>query len=694
MYSLHAPGLPALVALAFALGGYWAVVVWVAALSAIGSAFVWKAAHAVTRDVGAAWFGWAAVTLTAPLVLHGTLIYPDSVAGMLLCAGVLALAREAELARVSPGATRERDPHARLQPVWQWLGLGLAVGFLPWLHTRLALPAAALGLVLLMRIVRRMRSGAGRCTLAAFGTPIALSAGAWLAFFWIAYGTFNAAAPYGGRVPLSTANVASGLLGLIADQEFGLLPNAPIYLLSIGGLWSVFKLDRRLGLELLLIVAPYVIAASGYPMWWLGASTPARLLVPILFSIGVALAALWSRQDGPGRVASLTLLAASVLVAAALAFGGGGSLAYNGASGRARWLDWVSPLVNLPGGFPSFFRTPSAALPAGSGVGSELLRSTALWCVAVAAGWMAFRAISRRLPAARPATVLLAPSCLIAACVLGVGATWSTAARSHLLPTRAQLEFLRGDDLRLRPLFVQLFPPRVLTATDAPARLALTTSSLDAPPPGALLFLTEVPPGRYRIRVVQKPLSSGTMVLGLGRASVPLARWPLSAEAGSAPMLALPVAASFITVTGDEHAARSVETVALVPAGRVPRAGPVGARARDAARYGTVSVYALDDRIWLEPDGFWIMGGRRPDVIVTTDGPVPWIELDVRNVSTANRVHLSAGRWSAERALAPDERWSVRVPMAGLGLSVTMGFDVERGVRTADRMLGCRVEVR
>ena len=697
LYSIHAPGLPVLVAPAFAVGGYRAVVVWVAALVALGSAFVWKAAYVFTRDAGAAWFGWAAVTLTVPVVLHGTLVYPDPVAGMLIAGGVLALVQASTREHETSTVTQAGDQHAAPWSPWGSCGLGLAVGFLPWLHTRLALPAAILGLVLVLRIGRGCRSGTHWRGLAAFGAPIALSVCGWLAFFRIAYGTFNPAAPYSDQLPIAIPNIASGLLGLIADQEFGLVPNAPISLLWLGGFWSLFKRDRRLCLELLLIVGPYAIASSGYPMWWAGASPPARLLVPTVFPAGIALAALWFGQDGRGRTISLTLLVASVLLAAVLAFGGDGGLAYNRGTGRALWLDWACLLVDLPRGFPSFFRTTSATTPVGSAIGNELVRPAVLWCIALLAGWNAFRAIDRRFPATQRVRVILAPACLLAAFAAGVAATWRGEGGAHLLPTRAQIGLLRGDDQRLRSLYVQPFPARAITAADARARLALTTSPLDAAPSGALLFLTEVPPGRYNVRVTLKPSARGALVLGVGRASVPVARWSLSAAPVDVSTLVLPVTASTVVVKGDEDATRSVEEVALVPIERMPQAGPTGARARDGARYGSVVVYAIDDRLWLEPNGFWIMGERQPEVVITTDKPASSIELDVRNIPTSNRVRLWAGRWSSERTLGPDEHWRVRVPIAGLGPAVVVGFKVERGVRTDRRdrrLLGCWVEVR
>ena len=74
IYSIHAPGLPALVAPAFALGGYRGVVLFLMLLAAAGSALAWQLAWLVTGRTDAAWFGWAAVTLLGDRALpelHG-----------------------------------------------------------------------------------------------------------------------------------------------------------------------------------------------------------------------------------------------------------------------------------------------------------------------------------------------------------------------------------------------------------------------------------------------------------------------------------------------------------------------------------------------------------------------------------------------------------------------------------------------
>src|SRR4030095_15498022 len=106
-------------------------------------AFVWKAGYLLTRDTGAAWFGWAVVALSVPVVLHGTLVYPDPIAGTLLAGGVLALVA-ADRHRHGDTAAHEGERDIPPWAAWGALGLGTAIGLMPWLHTRLVLPAATL----------------------------------------------------------------------------------------------------------------------------------------------------------------------------------------------------------------------------------------------------------------------------------------------------------------------------------------------------------------------------------------------------------------------------------------------------------------------------------------------------------------------------------------------------------------------
>ena len=696
LYSGHAPGLPALVAPAFALGGYPGTRLWLALLTALGSMFIWRAGYIFTGDFGAAWFGWSAVVLTAPVVFHGTLLYPDAIAGVMLAGGILGVVSLRDVCRESPAAQGEERRRTDRWRLGQSFWIGLPVALLPWLHTRLAAPAAFLGLALLLRVGAAVhRRAATWRDVVAFALPILVGLGGWLAFSRVIFGTFNPSVQHGGDVPLALGHIPLGLLSVLADQEFGLLVNAPVHILWAAALWSLFRRDQRLATEMLVIVAPYVFALSAFPYWYGGASPPARYLVPVVFPLGFALAALWARQDGSGRSMSLCLLGFSLLIAAVLAFGGDGGLAYNQETGRARWLDWSAPLVDLPRAFPGFFRAAGRPLPRAPALVVHVVQPAIVWSISILVGWILFRLLVTRVPATVPARALVTSCCVLTVLALGATVTWSFAGGRHTTATRSQLRLLRSDDPRQRSFGVRLPDVHAFRAAEARAQLALSTSRLDDPPPDALLYLPEVPPGEYQLRVQRRPSAQGKLFVGIGRATA--AAWHASLADGTVDTLTirLPLTASSLVVNGDGSAKQSVEAVALLPAPyREQPTATTDARARDAARYGPLIVFAIDDRVILDPGGFWVLAGRQPDVVVTTDTPVDAIDLDVRNVAVANRVGLTAGRWSVERSLAPEEVWRVRVPVAGLGPSFRINFKVEGGLPASKGLLGCRVEFR
>jgi hypothetical protein len=227
IYSIHAPGVSALVAPAFALGGYRGVVVFLVLLAAAGSALVWHLAWKVTGLDAAAWFTWTAVTCSTTAVFHSFTVYPDGPGGVIALTGVWAL-------------TRLRDEaESGSERVMPWFLHGTALAMLPWLHSRFAVLAGGLGALVLLRLATT-RNPAGKA--AAFLLIPALSAFAWLAFFIAIYGTPDPSAPYGNE-PGSFTFIPGGLTGLFFDQRFGLLVYAPVLAFGLGGL--ALMLARR-----------------------------------------------------------------------------------------------------------------------------------------------------------------------------------------------------------------------------------------------------------------------------------------------------------------------------------------------------------------------------------------------------------------------------------------------------------------
>ena len=210
IYSLHAPGLPALVAPAFALGGHRAVVLFLVLIAAAGSALAWHCAWLATRRTDAAWLAWAAVTLPVTAIFQSFMVYPDGLGGVLALTGFWALLRADEEAR--------NNDSVALRP---WLLHGAALALLPWLHSRFAVLAAALGSLILLRL-GSTKNPAGKAV--AFLSIPAISAVLWVGFFIAIYGRADPSAPYGpGGDTGSFAFVPGGLGGLLFDKRFGLV---------------------------------------------------------------------------------------------------------------------------------------------------------------------------------------------------------------------------------------------------------------------------------------------------------------------------------------------------------------------------------------------------------------------------------------------------------------------------------------
>ncbi len=339
IYSVHAPGLSVIVAPVLALFGYPGVLVFLALVSAWATALTWMATWRVTSDAAASWFGWATAALSAPFFFQSFVVYPDAPGAALVMVGVLALVDD------RPLSTR------------RIVATGAALALLPWLHTRYAAAAVMLGLMLCVRL------GSTRRIAALLSIPIVSAAG-WFAFFYVIYGSPDPRGPYGGSTQSDVANLGRGIVGLLFDQQFGVLPAAPVLLCALAGIVVLLRRSLRLAVALLLLITPYGLVVSTYQMWWGGNSSPGRFVIPILLPLAIP-AGVWfqTRRGHTGKLLGLGALTVSLLTTITLAGVDRGILLYNFRDGSSRLLTWLSPLVNITTGFPSVFQTtPSAAL--------------------------------------------------------------------------------------------------------------------------------------------------------------------------------------------------------------------------------------------------------------------------------------------------------------------------------------------
>jgi hypothetical protein len=669
IYSVHAPGLSVIVAPVLALFGYPGVLVFLALVSAWATALTWTATWRVTSDAAASWFGWATAALSAPFFFQSFVVYPDAPGAALVMVGVLALVDDRPLSTRRIAAT------------------GAALALLPWLHTRYAAAAVMLGLMLCVRL------GSIRRIAALLSIPLVSAAG-WFAFFYAIYGSPDPRGPYGGSTQSDMANLGRGLVGLLFDQQFGVLPAAPVLLCALAGIVVLLRRSLRLAMALLLLVTPYGLVVSTYQMWWGGNSSPGRFVIPILLPLAIP-AGVWfqTRRGHTGRLLGLGALTVSLLTTITLAGVDRGTLLYNFRDGSSRLLTWLSPLVNITTGFPSVFQTtPSDAFLHGL-----------VWLAAVAltaaAGIFAERRGAGRTPVALSVGLAAIVTSAIALSIVwrdhGVGPT--------MTPAAATAALLRTYDPDSRQIAIRYSPIRRVRARDLLTNLTLAEAGADPvshEAPAITLFRlpagvyavegtggtggTSQPPGPLTVTVDGEFGPQWTFPLGpLDDSAAPWRReFSLPAPVRA---LAVKAATGHIVVRPVSVAGSHQQFSAGFP--------------EHAARYGPAVVFLVDGQAFMEAGGTWVEGGRSADFVVSADAGAP-VRLLVRNPPVSNVVTLEGDGWRQYFVLAPGEERTTTLPFPPGSPALKMRVTAAHGARPAEfergstdtRFLGCWIE--
>jgi hypothetical protein len=694
VYSIHAPGISALVLPAFAAGGYRGVAIFLALLSAVGAWLVWRAGYRLTGSVGAAWFGWSAVAMSVPFFFHAFRVYPDAVGAVIVVTAVTALLA------CEPDANGAGPSAAVAWGAGRWALHGVALAVLPWLHTRFAGAAAVLGICLGLRLIgqRAFRR------LAALWVPPVVSLTAWLGFYYAIYGEFSPAAPYGHSSPSQWANIPRALPALLFDQQFGVLANAPVYLLALAGFVPLFRARKRLAVELGAVFAIHVLLVAAFHMWWAGWSAPAQFTVPVLLMLALPAAAFWAGSRAAGKAVATSALVVSLLITATMTLVESGSLVFNDRDGVARWLAWLTPVIDASRALPSFFRDPTGtALLHGAiwiaclGLGAATLRTVARLAgrtsgddrEADAAG-----AVDAGAARTRGALAMAAPLAFGLAIMLAGEATWKTSGVAGATPTPSALAVLRDFDPAARPVGVQFRPFARVQIDGLPSRLTLRASPPgsrpheggSAVPDGPMLMLEDVPAGLYRLSPGATRAAKGTVEVSIGRGDRAIDRWVFDPASPSPDgLIALPVTVNSVNLTGDAEARQSMPGLALEPVAIAPQVWRFTIpRAARAARYGGLVAFSFDLEADLEEPGIWVHGGV--PVMLAFAGPAgaPAIRLMVRNCPVENRVTLRGNARSEAWSLKPGEERVLELPVDQRNGGAFVEITSENGYRPAD----------
>lgn len=328
-YSVHTPGLAALIAPGYALAGYRgarAVLSFVVALACVLTVF---AVRTRFDERAATWTAILLVTST-PLPVYANAIYPDSVATLPVAATLAWLAR----------------------PQRSFFVLAaFSIAFLPWLHPRFLPLAATLvsAMVWFATPQTRLRIGLG-ALLPTLVTTVTL-----LRHFHAIFGVASFSAAYGPGFEgdVSLASIPRGIAALLLDRQFGLLLFAPVLLFALVGASIQWKADRARAAWEVAIAASVISVGAAFSMWWAGASPPARFTIgatPVLALLVAPIVATRARAVVAGLIGfGIGVLALACMAPRAL---------HNRPDGDSGLLRLVAPTLNGDQLLPTF--VPSA----------------------------------------------------------------------------------------------------------------------------------------------------------------------------------------------------------------------------------------------------------------------------------------------------------------------------------------------
>lgn len=512
IYSVHAPGLPALVLPGFALFGYRGAEATVLLLAALTGAFVWRIGWWTSRDVHAAWFGWAAITTSTTFLIQGFTIYPDGPAMVAVAAASLLLVRLGDKAgSPSPAGL---------------VASSIPLAILPWLHSRFAVIAVGFGVAVVLRLItdRQRTVGQRLVRVVTFvGVPL-VSAVGWFSFFYVIYGTINPAAPYGDTSGMRVQYAPAGALALLFDGQFGLLTYAPVLLASVvGWLRPLDRASRRAGVETLIVLALYVGSAMTYWMWWAGRpAPPARFFAAMLPVLAIPLVSAWMRGDQFRRTAYCALVGVAMALSAVAIGVPRGATAWNDRDAQSRLLLWLGPVVNLRRGWPSFFWTLDPDFLA-SGLSSEWLfvGRVAVFLAAWMAVWFVVRWFGGRTKTDAVHRRAAAGIWLLGGVLLAVQAGWWANANPGLDAERAQSALLQAARSG-RPI-VGIYPGHLSRQAEGRGQLLIGTEEPGVIDPPPWFLGSDLPAGDYQVTLRLDHAQVGTLLISAGATPTPRA---------------------------------------------------------------------------------------------------------------------------------------------------------------------------
>jgi hypothetical protein len=491
---------------------------------------------------------------------------------------------------------------------------------------------------------------------------------------------------------LPTANVAamaSGVPGLLFDQEFGMFAYAPILSLGFVGAARMAgdRSHRRVGIALIVATSALLVLAGSVVPWWSKTMMPGRTALLIIPLLAPPIAWLYARTGSVlPRSGLQILLLASVGVTLIIAMAPDRVPLPQEGDGSSSLLQWMSPHWQLWDEAPSFIDTPP----------QEASMKVILWiAVFTLLCW-----VFGRMNIASAGGAALFATCAAAVAALAVIST------SAALPLRANsspfnvegrviFPMLETFNPRLRPIALHYNPFSVISPADLPPLFSLAAvpgQRRDRQPVRVVLNARfRLPAGEYEIDVKKSDVETipdASLGLQIGRDGPPLEVWPLilGPDGHFRRRFRVPLDAEFVGF----RTARKVEPAIaeLRLRARHVEAAPQRFRAptvRSAADFGVARAFFHDGNAYPEREGFWAKGRTTTRLTIqkSTDRSGA-VMLAIHSGARPNTVTLTTSDWSDRLELVPGLTSRIVIPSGSRELFIPLSITTDGGFVPAE----------
>ena len=482
----------------------------------------------------------------------------------------------------------------------------------------------------------------------------------------------------------------SGSLGLLFDQEYGLVAYAPVLVLAFLGFGTMLRDRSRRKLAAFLLVAAcglIAVPALGAP-WWGESEIPGERVVLLLPLLVAPIARLYERLPvGSTRRAGaqFLFLMTSGITLSWLPFADQAPVRQE-ADGSSSLLVWLSPTWRLWEEMPTFV----AASVADASV--RLL----FWLAAFVAATVIISR-QRASTAGRSAIEVTGGAVCLFLGVAAAGAVFLPDAGKPFTPEgRVLFPMLETFDPVARPIAIRCDRMTVIAPHEIPPLFSLSAvpgQRTDRQPVRVVLNARfRLPAGDYTVHLKGsgKAGSAANPAIGLqvGREGRPLETWPLIVRPGAVAQqhFSLPLDAEFVGFRASRAVEQTIAELRLTPVSIVEvRKRYRAPTVLSAASFPAAALFFHDSHVYPEADGFWVKGRATASFTLRKANEADSsLTLAIHSGAAPNVVTVATATSSQRIALVPGVTERLTIPMSEGTAFVPLRITAENGFVPAD----------